>query len=695
MNTEILNRARTRTRLAAASMIGATFVACGGTHILSPRDDGGIAAADGAVVAGTVVITRSGGTPISPYAFGNNYYDWIDFNKDGMIGILGTEAPVKALKLNLIVANSNNTDSNVPELFDNAQIDAYIQYCRAVGAEPMMEVPVDGNNVDAGPTSAQGAADMVTYVNVTKGYGVKYWTIGDEVDNYAAYFAGQGVTPNITISTAADYCNLYKSYAIAMQAANAAANNGFDLKFVGPELAGAYIPGWDWLTPFLDGCKDYVDVASIHAYGFSGTQLSVNGALTGVENYRALLSNVNSIVAQHARPGTPLAVTEVSISYDWDPKQFTQASIEAAPGTFYAAMWDADIMGIALEANLWTLAFWDLAETVQSAPYSVFGFLHTDPSVTPPTYKATPEYYTQQLVSTHFSGTTVVPSGVPPLTSVYASYDASKGSTVTMVINKDSAPKSLTLAVDDLPPQTISFAAMSINIVTIPDDPAAQTNLIEYSAEMAGVAVSGTDAGAADAGSSTLGCQTSTAPDSALISDFSGGVSGTGQILTTNGGTFTFGTPAPTITETNGLLHVTLDAPGTASAQYLGFGFYFNSCVDGHMYSGVKFDIGGTMSGCTMQYAFNYREDSANATDLKGSCTAASCYAGQATITLPASVTSMSIAYSAVSGGVPIAGALTTAAQTYLTGVMWQFTVPAGATADCAVDLTIDNVTFY
>ncbi|MGO9663777.1 MAG: hypothetical protein ACLP66_10780, partial [Polyangia bacterium] len=76
MNTEILNRSRTRTRLAAASMIGATFVACGGTHLLSPRDDGGIAAADGAVVAGTVVITRSGGTPISPYAFGNNYYDW-------------------------------------------------------------------------------------------------------------------------------------------------------------------------------------------------------------------------------------------------------------------------------------------------------------------------------------------------------------------------------------------------------------------------------------------------------------------------------------------------------------------------------------------------------------------------------------------------------------------------------------------
>ncbi len=446
---------------------------------------GGVEDAGTFADAPIVTIARSGGTPISPFAFGNNYYDWIDFNNDGMIGILGTEAPVKALKLNVIVANSNNTDSDNPELFDDAQIDAYIQYCRAVGAEPIMEVPVDGNNVDAGPTSAQGAADMVTYVNVTKGYGVKYWTIGDEVDNYPAYFAGQGITPNITINTAADYCAIYKSYAIAMQAANAAANNGFDLKFVGPELAGAYIPSNDWLTPFLDACKDYVDVASIHAYGFSAAQLSVNGALTGVENYRQQLSNVKSIVAQHARPGTPLAVTEVSISYDWDPKQFTQAALQAAPGTFYAAMWDADIMGIALEANLWTLAFWDLAETIQTAPYSVFGFLHTDPSVKPPTYKITPEYYAQQMVSTNLSGTTVVPSGVPSMFSVYASYDAIKASTAVLVINKNSVAAPLSLAVDSLAPQTVLFDPMSIALVTIPDDTNAGIHMVEYTSAMA------------------------------------------------------------------------------------------------------------------------------------------------------------------------------------------------------------------
>ncbi len=326
---------------------------------------------------------------------------------------------------------------------------------------------------------------MVTYVNVTKGYGVKYWTIGDEVDNYAAYFAGQGITPNVTIPTAADYCAIYKSYAIAMQAANAAANNGFDLQFVGPELAGAYVPGNDWLTPFLDGCKDYVDVASIHDYGFSAAQLSINGALTGVENYRALLSNVNSIVAEHARPGTPLAVTEVSISYDWDPTQFSQASLQAAPGTFYAAMWDADIMGVALEANLWTLAFWDLAEEVDQAQYTIFGFLHTNPLVSPPTVSLTPEYYAQQLVSTNFSGTTVVPSGVPSTFSVYASYDATKASTALLVINKNSVAAPLSLAVDSLGPQTVLFDPMSIAIVTIPDNTNAGTHMVEYTSDLA------------------------------------------------------------------------------------------------------------------------------------------------------------------------------------------------------------------
>lgn len=691
MNVGRRNRGRTGIALAAASTLGATLVACGGGQLGTSPPDAGVPDGPPLTVAGTVAISRAGGTPISPYAFGNNYFNWVDYGHNGLVGILGTEEPVKALHLNLLLGSNNQSDANAPELFDKAQIDRFITYARAIGAEPVMIAPVYGNNVDGGPTSAQNAADLVTYVNGTKGYGVSYWTVGDEVDGYPQFFPNGGYT----VTTAAQYCAVFRSYAQAMMDANAATNSGITLKFVGPELAWQYVPGHDWLSPFLDQCKDLIDVASIHAYGFAAANLTLAGALNDVNQFRSFVAQEKQLVAQHARPGTPLAITEANISYDWDPSKYTAEERKVGPGTFYAAMWDADRIGAALEANLWNFSFWDLAETVQSASGSVFGFLHTDPSHQPVTYQETPEYHVQQMVNTSFSGTTVIPSGVPPLTSVYASYDAVKGATAVMVINKDTAAKALTLVVDDLAPQTISFAAMSVTIVTIPDDPAAQVQVNPYSAEMAGAPPIGGSGGGADAGSPSLGCQTSTAPAAALIADFSGAAASGGDITIGNGGTYTYGPPAPTLAQADGALHVTLDAPATTAAQYLGVGLYFNACVDGSSYSGVKFDIGGTLSGCTMVFSFNYREDDANASDPKGSCAAALCYAGQAPVTVPAAMTTTAIAYSAVAGGAPIAGPLTPAAQTFLTGVQWQFNVPAGATQDCVADLTIDNVTFY
>ena len=58
-------------------------------------------------------------------------------------------------------------------------------YARAIGAEPDLQVPIldDGSG---NPATAQVAADMVTYANVTHGYGIKYWSIGNEPDLYAS-----------------------------------------------------------------------------------------------------------------------------------------------------------------------------------------------------------------------------------------------------------------------------------------------------------------------------------------------------------------------------------------------------------------------------------------------------------------------------------------------------------------------------
>lgn len=441
------------------------------------------AGADRTDAAPAVKIARSGGTPISPFAFGNNYFNWVDYNKDGLVGIRGSEEPVRALHLNLVVGDNNQNDANAPQLFDHAQIDRYIQYCRAVGAEPIMIAPVYGNNVDGGPTSAQGAADIVTYVNGTKKYGVKYWTIGMEVDIYDQFFKR---TTGLPVSTAAEYAAVFNSYAKAMKAANTAAHSGVELVFVGPELGWRYSEGNDWLSPMLDQCRDTIDIASIHAYGFAAKDLTVEAILTDVDRFRPFVRDVKARVLRHARPGTPLAITEANISYDWDPKAYTAETRKLGPSTFYAALWDADRMGAALEEGLWTFAFWDLAETDERlAPdNSVFGFIRTDPSKNPPTWKLTPEYYAQQMVTTNFSGNTVVPTGVPPRMSVYASYDPTKAATAVLVINKDQVERALTLSVDNLEPRTFTYAPMSINIVTIPDDPATRHRVLEYTMTM-------------------------------------------------------------------------------------------------------------------------------------------------------------------------------------------------------------------
>jgi hypothetical protein len=431
-----------------------------------------------------VKISRSGGTPISPFAFGNNYFNWLGSN--GMSALRGTEKAVKALGLNVIVGANNLNDANTPQLFDSNQEDRFIEYCRAVGAEPIMIVPVYGNNVDGGRMSAQMAADIVTYINGTKKYGVKYWSIGTEVDIYNIYFStvSQTKTRDLPVSTVEQYAEIYNSYARAMKEANEKAHSGVDMKFVGPELGARYNEGSDWLSPMLDKCGDYIDVVSIHAYGFEAHDLSKEDILSDVGVFRQLVRDVKDRIAKHGRPGTPLAITEANVCYEAFPGLYTQESRKIGPGTFYAAIWDADRMGAALEENLWTFAFWNLAE-YEKGGGNVFGFVLTDPSKTPPGCKLTPEYYAEQMVDMNFSGNIVVVSGVPDDMSVYASYDRQKAATAVLVLNKDSAGRTLKLMVDGLKFRTLRFAPMSINIINVPDDDKAGYRVLEYTKEMA------------------------------------------------------------------------------------------------------------------------------------------------------------------------------------------------------------------
>lgn len=430
-----------------------------------------------AIDAGSVSLITDSGAPIGPFAFGQNYWDWVDWSNTGVTGMTGTEAEVKSLHLSVLRAGGDNNDSNSPSTFDTAQIDKFVAYCRAVGAEPILQVPIVSNGADGGLATAQTAADMVTYANGTKGYGVKYWEIGNEPDLYSTVL---GTT--FPIQTAADYCTYFHNFATAMRTANATVTDGgVAIQILGPELSWKYLPPTnDWLTPFLQGCKEDVDIVTIHRYPFSGTQVTVNGALTDATSFRRAIQSVSAIVTANARPGTPLGVTEANISYDYDPTKYSDAAQLAEPGTFYAAMWTADALGVALETNLWTLAFWNLAEADTSG--SILGFVNGGQPV--------PAYYAQEMISANFQGNVLAPTGVPANFSVYAAHDSAGGSTSALVVNKTSRRSSVNLTIDGNSPTTVVVSPLSLTLVQIPDAPDGGPLVTEYTMDLADAGLS-------------------------------------------------------------------------------------------------------------------------------------------------------------------------------------------------------------
>jgi hypothetical protein len=431
--------------------------------------DGGPGGDDGAPAPslGTVGIARDAGVPISPLAFGQNYWDWADWAHDGITGLTGTEPLVGALHVNVLRAGGNNNDANNPP-FDEAQIDRFVTYCRSVGAEPILQVPLVANDVDGGAATPQNAADMVTYANGTKGYGIRYWEIGNEPDLYAtAQPAG------FPIRTASDYCTRFVADVAAMKAADAAVGGGRPpIQILGPELSQ---PNVSWLTSFLDACKDSVDIVTVHRYPFGGTQTSPSGALNDVTPFRTALSSVAAAVAAHARPNTPWGITETNLSYDYALSAYTPASLVASPGSFYAALWTADVMGAALESGLFTFALWDLGDRSRSD--SVLGFLSGG--------QPTPGYYAEQMLSANLRGNALAPAGVPAGFSVYATYDAEGAETAVVVLNKTQATSPLTLAVDGEPPLTFDFAALSATLIRIPDSTDTAIHVLRYTSDLA------------------------------------------------------------------------------------------------------------------------------------------------------------------------------------------------------------------
>ncbi len=676
----------------------------------------GAAGADGGppVTPTSVVISTATRTPRTT-TWSVNYWQWMPTFGDG---VTGTDALVAALKPAVMRIGGYNNDANTPDPFDDAQLDKAVAYARAIGAEPLIQVPHLADNAGQPPTPATAAA-MVTYANVTMGYGIKYFSVGNEPDLYADQGSLTDATmPAIPGYTPAEYCTSVTAYVAAMKAVDPT------IQIVGPDLAYKYQAGngsYDWLTPILTTCGDLFDVISIHRYPFEAKMSTRVAAETDPATFRQVIASVRGILQSTGYAGKPLALTEMNIAYD-----ATTCVLDASPGTVGSALWLADSLGAAIDLALWTSAIWDISDTEDWA----LGLIGTPPAHTP-----RPEYYAYSLFADHFGSTQLKVPSAPAGVSVYGSRNLADDTTEIVVINWNETAAALAFQVTDLAkaPGTATFVLppVSIAAVEIPDTGTAKAWSYGEAQRRtasgpqllaAGTTPGGGTDGGAEAGTGTgagkivgTGCPSADAgrvcPEivaSSPIITSMGSVSGANLVFgadTDAWGSFTYATAnptPPTATLTPDGDGIQISGGSLSSSDYEGVGLYYNSasCLNAAAYTGLRFDFAGTLGSCQLKVGISFSGDVPPTDDpVRGDCTAAAgtCYGPIANVTAAAlaatvAAPTVEVSFASMVGGSPTA----TADPTKIISVQWQLITAGNADGGaCTASFSVENVSFY
>ena len=624
-----------------------------------------------------------------------NYWMWPAAYADD---VSGTEQAVAPLMPSLLRVGGYNNDANVPTPFDEAQFERALAYAEAVGAEPLVQVPLLAD-VDGKEPTAATAAGMVEYANVTQGYAVRYFSLGNEPDLYATQGSLRNMSePAIPGYTPAAYCAKAREFADAMRAVDPS------IQIVGPDLSWHYVAGNDWLTPILQTCGDVFDIVSFHRYPFSSEAATLGAAEPDATAFAGTIAHVRGLMQATGQGDKPLALTEMNIVYNATTCQQT-----ASPRTTGSALWLADAAGTAIEQRLFTSAVWDISDDDGYA----LGLLGPAPAHTP-----RPAYYAYLLFAEHFGQTLVDVLSTPPRVHAYASRNAAGTATEVIAVNWSTSSVPLAVEVSSLPktpaPAAFTLPALSVTAIEVPDHGTATA--LTYG-ETERVAKSGPTplmsglADALDLGAPALDdpCPTTarSCPSTTLaeptITSFG----------TTVDGDLVFGKAPyrwhsyayaadgqaiPTATPTadgNGLSISGGFAP-PLSGTWEGVGFYLDSdhCADVSSYTGVRFDFEGELGGCTLAFGASFSGDtSVNDDPTRGACagTESTCYPPQFTVTTPDAntKTTIEVPFSSLGAGSPIQRF----DPTTLISVQWQLNAPASG--ECAASFTLENVEFY
>ncbi|UXY24178.1 LPXTG cell wall anchor domain-containing protein [Streptomyces cynarae] len=220
--------------------------------------------------------------------------------------------------------------------------DHFMATTKKVGAQPIVIA-------NYGSGTAQEAADWVKYANVDKGYGVKYWEIGNEIPGNGHYGSKWEVDTHADKSPR-EYAKNLVAYAKAMKAVDPTVKIGAVLTTPGSWPDGLKASGddADWNNTVLSVAGKSIDFVIIHWYpGGNSTAdvLKTPAKIAGTTS--AVRSLINTYAGPHAA-SVEIAVTETSSAES--PAQTSQAAALFAPDTYMS--W--------LEQGAVNVDWWDL-----------------------------------------------------------------------------------------------------------------------------------------------------------------------------------------------------------------------------------------------------------------------------------------------------------------------------------------------
>ncbi|MEV6348323.1 cellulose binding domain-containing protein [Actinoplanes sp. NPDC051851] len=310
----------------------------------------------------------------------------------------------------------------------NTDFDTFMGTVRSAGAQPIIIA-------NYGSGTPEEAAGWVRYANVTKGYGAKYWEIGNEVYGNGLYGA-TWETDKHDSKTATTYATNLLSYATAMKAVDPTIKIGAVLTTPGSWPDGIVGTGdtMDWNNTVMSIAGKSIDFVVVHHYPYATSQAELlSRPQTEIPG---MASTLKSLINQYAGGrDVGIAVTEASSLY----YKNTSPSGLFAPDEYLT--W--------LENGAFTLDWWNLHNgtdcskitTVEGATdYDDGGMLSSGASCEPPLNTPFAPYYgTQMITKLAAAGDTLVSAASSSALVTAHAARRPNGDVSVMLINKDPA----------------------------------------------------------------------------------------------------------------------------------------------------------------------------------------------------------------------------------------------------------------